>query len=62
MSNSYSYTTELEQLIMHTLLPVYERHCLEHNIKEMYKDINPELLRQLRRKKQVAALFRPKEI
>jgi len=62
MSNSYSYTTELEQLIINTLLPVYEKYCKEHNIKDAYKGIDPEVLKQLKRKKVVAALLRPKEI
>lgn len=61
MSNSYSYTTELEHLIIHTLLPVYERYCKENNIQEAYSGINPELLRQIKRKKVVAALLKPKE-
>lgn len=62
MSNSLSYTVELEQLIIHTLLPVYEKYCAEHNIKHMYKGVDPALLKQIKRKKVVAALLRPKEI
>jgi hypothetical protein len=61
MSNSYSYTTELEQLIINTLLPVYEKYYKEHNISDAYSGIDPELLRQIKRKKVVAALLRPKE-
>lgn len=61
MSKSISYTTELEQLIIKTLLPVYERYCRENNIKDAYAGIDPELLKQIKRKKVVAALLRPKE-
>ena len=61
MSNSYSYTSELEHLIIHILIPVYEKYCSENNKDNIYEGFNPELLRQIKRKKVVAALFRPKE-
>lgn len=61
MSNSVSYTWELEQLILNTLLPAYEKYCSEHNIKDMYKGVDPSLIKQIKRKKVVAALLRPKE-
>lgn len=59
MTNTSSYTAELEQLIMYTLLPVYEKYCEEHDIENK---IDPKLIRQIKHKKVVAALLRPKEI
>lgn len=50
-----SYTSELEHLVLEILLPYYERHNKD------LSQINPELLRQLKRKKQIPALFKPKE-
>lgn len=51
----YSYTRELELLIVDTLLPFYEKHDKE------IKTINPKLLKQLKYHKKVPALFLPKE-
>lgn len=62
MLNSLSYTAELEQLIIYTLLPAYEKYCNEHGIVDMYETIDPKLIQQIKRKKVVAALLRPKEI
>lgn len=62
MSHSSSYTAELEQLIIHVLLPTYEKYCREHDINNMYQGVDPKLIEQLKRKKLVAALLRPKEI
>lgn len=50
-----SYTTELEHLILDVLLPFYENHS-----KDISK-IDSEVLRQLKRKKQIPALFKPKD-
>lgn len=61
MSNSYSYTTELEQLIINTLLPAYEKYCKDNSIKEPYSSIEAGLIKQIKRKKLVAALLRPAE-
>ena len=58
MSNSNSYTADLEHLILYTLLPAYEKHCKDNNLQLA---IDPKLLQQLKRKKVVAALLRPKE-
>lgn len=62
MSNSYTYTAELEHLIVNTLLPVYEKYCKENDVKDAFKNIDPKLLQQIKRKKLLAALLRPKEI
>lgn len=62
MSHSSSYTAELEQLIIYTLLPVYEKYCKEHGVDSMYEGVDPQLIKQIKRKKVVAALLRPKEI
>jgi hypothetical protein len=42
------------------LLPVYEQHCRQRGIASLRSEINPELLKQLRKKKTVPRLFMPK--
>lgn len=60
MSTQPNYTAELETLILDVLLPVYEQHCRERGIASLRSEINPELLKQLRKKKTVPRLFMPK--
>lgn len=61
MSHSNSYVTELEQLIVNKLLPVYETYCKQNNLPENFLLIDKDLLDRLKRKKVVAALLRPPE-
>jgi hypothetical protein len=60
MSTQPNYTAELETLILDVLLPVYEQHCRQRGIQSLRSEINPELLKQLRKKKTVARLLMPK--
>ena len=60
MSTQPNYTAELEALILDVLLPVYEQHCRQRGIASLRNEINPELLKQLRKKKTVPRLFMPK--
>ena len=60
MSTQPNYTAELEALILDVLLPVYEQHCRQRGIPSLRTEINPELLKQLRKKKTIPRLFMPK--
>ena len=61
MSASTEYEHYLEQLIVKTLLPIYEKHC-EMNQVDLYKSGIPDhLLTRAKDQKQVAALFKPKQ-
>ncbi len=58
----HSYTKELELLILETLLPVYEKYQKSRGVLNPLKDINPELVSQIRVKKRLPALLRQIEI
>ena len=60
MTLNRSYVAELELLITDTLLPVYDCYYREQGILPQYTKLNPDLLKQIIRRKQVAALFKPK--
>jgi hypothetical protein len=60
MSTQPKYTAELEALILDVLLPVYEQHCRTRGIAMLRTEINPELLKQLRKKKTLPRLLMPK--
>jgi hypothetical protein len=60
MSTQPNYTAQLEVLILDVLLPVYEQHCRQRGISMLRTEVNPELLKQLQKKKTVARLFLPK--
>lgn len=59
---SYSYVKELELLIIETLLPVYANYQARMGAKDRYYGINPDLISQIKHKKQIPALLKPKEI
>ncbi len=61
MSLSHSYTKELEILILDTLLPVYEKYYKNKGIMTPMKDFNPDLIKQIRKRKTLPALLKPKE-
>ena len=56
-----SYTRELEILILDTLLPIYNKYYKEKGIKPSNLDINPELLKQIKKKAVLPALLLPKQ-
>lgn len=61
MTLNFSYTTELETLIVDTLLPVYANYQARMGSKDRYHGINPELLRLIKVKKKLPALLLPKK-
>jgi len=58
MTFSHSYVKELELLILETLLPVYEKHQIAKGVLNPLKDINSDLLVQIKSKKKLPALLR----
>lgn len=56
-----SYTRELEVLILDTLLPIYNKYHKEKGLKPSNLDINPELLKQIKKKTVLPALLLPKQ-
>lgn len=61
MTLNHSYLRELEHLVIDTLLPVYEKYEKARGSVNPLADINPELLRQMKAKKQIPALLRSPE-
>ncbi len=59
---SRSYVQELERLILDELLPVYEQWHKESGLEILASRVHPELLRELKKKKTVPALFKPPNI
>ena len=60
MSASTEYEHYLEQLIVKTLLPVYEQHCHNNSVDVYKSGIPNHLLTRAKEKQQVAALLRKK--
>lgn len=61
MTLNHSYLSELEYLILNTLLPVYEKYEVSRGSKNPLANINPILLRQIKAKKQVPMLLKTYE-
>ena len=61
MTLNHSYLRELEHLVIDILLPVYEKYERGRGSTNPLADINPELLRQIKAKKQIPALLRSPE-
>lgn len=61
MTLNYSYTSELENLILHTLLPVYEKYEISRGSKNPLAGINDRLLQQIKAKRQIPALLKKKQ-
>lgn len=51
------YINELEHLITDTLLPAYEEHCRLLNRPDMLKLVRSDLVKSLKRKRQVPAIL-----
>lgn len=60
MSN-ITYTRQLEVLILDTLLPIYYKYHKEKGIVPSKLDINPELLKLIKKKPTIPALCLPKQ-
>jgi|688.fasta_scaffold1576446_1 hypothetical protein len=61
MSDQNTYIRELERLIATTLLPVYEKHCLDHNIDIYNSGIPVQLLAKVKQQSNLPALLKPKQ-
>jgi len=59
MQFSHSYVTELEALILDTLMPVYIRYYQDKKLS--LPPINKELLTRVKQKPNIPALLRPYE-
>ena len=59
MTTIHSYTKELEHLILDTLLPIFEKYQKSKGVLNPLKDINPDLLAQIKAKKKLPRLLRP---
>lgn len=55
---AYSYTRELELLILDKLLPAYKKQEQAKGVKDPLRDINVELLSQLTKEKKIPALLK----
>jgi len=58
--NNDNYVQQLERLIARELLPAYERYNREHGIASV--ELPQTLVENIRRKQQIPALLKPKEI
>lgn len=61
MNSSHTYVKELELLILDQLLPVYEKYQKAAGAVNPLQGINPELIKQIKTKKQLPALLRARE-
>jgi hypothetical protein len=61
MTYRQQYTQELEELILETLLPIYDKYYFLKGIPAPTKDINPDLLARIVKKDKLPALLRPYE-
>lgn len=55
---SHNYEKELELLVLETLLPAYITLQQSKGVQNPLKEINPELLAQIKAKKRLPALLR----
>ena len=55
---SHNYEKELELLILETLLPAYVTLQRSKGVQNPFKEINPDLLAQIKSKKVLPALLR----
>jgi len=60
MISSLSYTQELENLILNTLLPIYEKYQIANGVINPLIGINPKLLNQVKSKKKLPRLLMKK--
>ena len=60
MTLPFSYTQELENLILSTLLPIYEKYQIANGVANPLNGISPKLLKQVKAKKKLPALLMKK--
>jgi len=56
-----NYVQQLERLIVKELLPIYEKYNCEHGLTNS-NNIPENLLQNIKRKQQIPALLKPKQI
>jgi hypothetical protein len=62
MSKIVNYTSELEQLIAKTLLPVYEDYCRRYPFSPLAKGpINNDIIREIKPARDTCALLKPRK-
>lgn len=62
MSKNVNYTTELEHLIVNTLLPVYEDYCRRFPFSPLAKQsIDYSVIEPVRNKRDPGALLKPRK-
>jgi len=57
MQNQQAYISELETLILETLLPVYERYHKDRGSVNYMRAIDPKLMEKAKKKKTIAKLL-----
>jgi hypothetical protein len=62
MSKNVNYTTELEQLVVNTLLPAYEDYCRRFPFSPLAKqNIDYSFIEPVRNKRDPGALLKPRK-
>lgn len=61
MSKIVNYTAELEHLIVEKLLPVYEDYCRRYPFSPLAKEINYDIIREIKHAKDCGALLKPRK-
>jgi hypothetical protein len=61
MSKIVNYTAELEQIIVETLLPAYEDYCRRFPFSPLAKEINYDIIREIKHTKDCGALLKPRK-
>ena len=61
MSKIVNYTAELEYLIVDKLLPVYEDYCRRYPFSPLAKEINYDIIREIKHTKDCGALLKPRK-
>ena len=62
MKYNEEYVLELENLVMDRLLPAYIEHCRRNGIDPNQHEIVKDLLRIMKKKKEVPILLKTKEL
>jgi hypothetical protein len=61
MSKIVNYTAELEHLIVNTLLPAYEDYCRRYPFSKLAKEINYDIIREIKHTRDCGALLKPRK-
>ena len=61
MSKIVNYTAELEHLIVDILLPAYEDYCRRYPFSKLAKEINYDIIREIKHTRDCGALLKPRK-